>query len=121
MSHFRVFGCICYVFIPDHLRTKMDKKVVRCIFVGYNSQRKGWRCCDPTTDRCYTSRNVVIDEASSCWSTQQVILLDSKKIEGMIEEKIREQKASVEEEPPSSTKVERHIQSPWQIGVHQRE
>ena len=40
VSHFRVFGCVCYVFIPDHLRTKMDKKAIRCIFVGYNSQRK---------------------------------------------------------------------------------
>ena len=99
----------------------MDKKAVRCIFVGYDSQRKGWRCCDPTTGRCYTSRNVVFDEASSWWSTQQVILPDSKEIEGKIEEKMGEQKEGIEEEPPSSTGVKRHTRSPWQTEVHQRE
>ncbi|KAJ0017078.1 hypothetical protein Pint_11086 [Pistacia integerrima] len=55
VSYFRVFGCVCYVFVPDHLRSKFDKKVVRCIFVGYDNQRKGWKCCDPITGRCYIS------------------------------------------------------------------
>ena len=41
VNYFRVFGCVCYVFLPDHLRSKIDKKAVRCIFIGYDSQRKG--------------------------------------------------------------------------------
>ena len=86
----------------------MDKKAIHCIFVGYDSQRKGWRCCVPITNRCYTSRYVVFDEASSWWLTQQVILSDSKEIEGMIEEKMGEQKEGIEEEPASSTEIERH-------------
>ena len=36
ISYFRVFGCVCYVFVPDHLRSKFDKKAIRCIFVGYD-------------------------------------------------------------------------------------
>lgn len=44
------------VFVPNHLRGKMDKKVVRCIVVGYDNQRKGWRCCDPTSEKCCMSR-----------------------------------------------------------------
>ena len=36
VSHFKVFGCMCYVFVPDHLRTKFDKKAIRCIFLGYD-------------------------------------------------------------------------------------
>ncbi|GKA62904.1 retrovirus-related pol polyprotein from transposon TNT 1-94 [Tanacetum coccineum] len=28
---------------------KMEKKFVRCLFIGYDGQRKGWRCFDPTT------------------------------------------------------------------------
>ena len=63
----------------------------------------------------------MFDDASSWWSTQQVILPDSKEIEDMIEEKMGEQKESVEEEPWSSMEVKRHTQSPWQTGVHQRE
>ena len=38
VSYFIIFGCVCYVFVPNHLRSKMDKKVVRCIFLEYDSQ-----------------------------------------------------------------------------------
>nr|CAD1829790.1 unnamed protein product [Ananas comosus var. bracteatus] len=100
VSHFRVFGCVCYVFVPDHLRSKFDKKAIRCIFVGYDSERKGWRCCDPTTGRCYTSRNVVFDEASSWWSSQEVILPDSEEIEIKLQEKLGEQEQEGEKVVP---------------------
>ena len=39
----------------------------------------------------------------------------------MIEEKMGEQKDRVEKEPPSPIKDERHVQSPWQTGIYQRE
>ena len=54
ISYFRVFGCVCYVFVLDHLRSKFDKKAVKCVFVGFDNQRKGWRCCDPTSEKYYT-------------------------------------------------------------------
>ncbi|KAJ9556278.1 hypothetical protein OSB04_010892 [Centaurea solstitialis] len=95
VSYFRVFGCICYVFVPSHLRSKFDKKAVRCIFVGYDNQRKGWRCCDPTSGRCYTSRDVVFDEASSWWSSEKKALPDSKNIEEILQEKMGEQTAHI--------------------------
>ena len=87
VSHFRVFGCVCYVFLPHNLRSKFEKKAIRCIFVGYDNERKGWRSCDPTTGRCYVSRNVVFDEASSWWSSQEVLLPDSQEIEEKLQEK----------------------------------
>ena len=62
ISHFRVFSCVCYVFVPDHLRSKFDKKAIRCIFMGYDDQRKGWKCCDPTIWRCHTLKNIIFDE-----------------------------------------------------------
>ncbi|GMI77806.1 hypothetical protein HRI_001449800 [Hibiscus trionum] len=40
VSHLKVFGCVCYVFVPDHQRSKFDKKAIRCIFVGYDDARK---------------------------------------------------------------------------------
>lgn len=91
VSYFRVFGCVSYVFVPSHLHSKFDKKAVRCIFVGYDNQRKGWKCCDPTNGRCYTSRDVVFDEASSWWSSEKKVFPDSNDIEEILQEKMGEQ------------------------------
>ncbi|XP_022974920.1 uncharacterized protein LOC111473743 [Cucurbita maxima] len=71
VSYFGVFGCVCYVFVPDHLGSKFDKKAVKCIFVGYENQRKGWKCCDITRGKYDTSRDVVFDEAFSWWSSEK--------------------------------------------------
>ena len=64
ISHFRVFGCVCYVFVPSYLRSKFNKKVVHCIFVGYDRQRKRWRYCDLPSGWCYTIQNLVFYETS---------------------------------------------------------
>ena len=74
VSQFRVFGCVCYVFVSNHLRSKFNRKAVRHIFMGYDSQRKGWRCYNPTNGRCYTSRDVIFDEASSWWLEEKATL-----------------------------------------------
>ena len=46
LSHLRVWGCDCYVAIPDELRPKASFKRFRAIFVGYEKHRKGWRVRD---------------------------------------------------------------------------
>ena len=65
VSYFRIFGSTCYVHISDQLRAKMDPKAKKCVFVGYDPNRKGWRCMDPETLKVVTSRDVVFDETSS--------------------------------------------------------
>lgn len=85
VSHLHIFSCVCYVFIPNHLQSKMEKKVVRCIFVGYDKTLKGWRCCDPNSGRCYVSRNFVFDENSSWWLEKHEVLPDSKLLKEEIE------------------------------------
>ncbi|KAJ8647462.1 hypothetical protein MRB53_000485 [Persea americana] len=118
VGHFRVFGCVCYVFVPDNLRSKMEKKAVRCIFVGYDSQRKGWRCCDPTTRKCYTSRNVVFDEASSWWSSNKEVLPDSEVFKEVSQFQLNSSETEVADEGED---VEEGIaQNPWQTGIYQR-
>lgn len=62
----RVFGCICFVFVPSNQRHKLEKKATKCVFVGYNNKKKGWRCYDLVT-RKWVSRIVVFDETSSWW------------------------------------------------------
>ncbi|MCO5613295.1 hypothetical protein L7F22_067571 [Adiantum nelumboides] len=36
VSHFKVFGCIAYVHVPDDLRTMLDPKAEKCVFIGYS-------------------------------------------------------------------------------------
>ncbi|KAG6466920.1 hypothetical protein ZIOFF_075291 [Zingiber officinale] len=43
VKYLRVFGSVCYVHVSDSQRSKLDAKAIKCIFVGYDEQRKGWR------------------------------------------------------------------------------
>ncbi|MCO5591565.1 hypothetical protein L7F22_045552 [Adiantum nelumboides] len=49
VSHFKVFGCIGYMHMPDELRTKLDSKVEKCVFIGYPVEQKGYKCYNPVT------------------------------------------------------------------------
>ncbi|XP_042467645.1 uncharacterized protein LOC122050838 [Zingiber officinale] len=90
------------------------------------SQRKGWKCCNPTSGRCYTSRNVVFDEASSWWNPVKEVLSDSKDLEDKLQQKMREhtvqlQSSSDESEDPNDNDIEQRVaQSPWQTDIYQQ-
>ncbi|GKA56164.1 indole-3-acetic acid-amido synthetase GH3.17 [Tanacetum coccineum] len=117
VGYFRVFGCVCYVFVPAHLHRKMEKRAVRCIFVGYDGQRKGWRCFDPTTRKCYTSRDVVFDEASSWWSSNNDVLPDSEVFKEALEDSHVQLTLKGDEASDSDQNAEvRAGQNPWHTG-----
>lgn len=63
-THLRLFGCVCYVHLPEPSKGKLDKKAVKCVFVGSSTERKGWRYMEPSTRRVYESRDVVFDEGT---------------------------------------------------------
>ena len=42
LSHMKVFGCIAYVHVPDEMRTKLDPKAEKCVFIGYSLEQKGY-------------------------------------------------------------------------------
>ena len=66
VGHLQVFGCVCYVHLPEPSKGKLEKKAVKCVFVGYSTERKGWRCIEPSTRRVVESRDVVFGEGT-CW------------------------------------------------------
>lgn len=43
----KVFGCSCFLHIPKQHRDKLDPKAIKCIFVGYPSTQKGYKCYFP--------------------------------------------------------------------------
>lgn len=67
-----MFGSICYVHVPKNNRTKLDARAKKCVFISYDTYRKGWRCMDSMTKKSITSRDVVFDEISS-WHTGEEI------------------------------------------------
>ncbi|KAH6764438.1 hypothetical protein C2S51_015687 [Perilla frutescens var. frutescens] len=53
----RIFGCSVFIHIPKHTRTKLDPCAVKCVFVGYGVQQKGYRCYDPQSHCLFTTMN----------------------------------------------------------------
>ena len=47
VEHFRVFGCIGYVHIPDVKRSKLDDKSVKCVLLGLSSESEAFKMFDP--------------------------------------------------------------------------
>ena len=45
----RVFGCFSFVHIHSNNRGKLDPRALKCIFVGYSSTQKGYKCYHPPT------------------------------------------------------------------------
>ena len=37
-----IFGCVAYVHLHKNQQSKLDPCVVRCVFMGCNSQQKGY-------------------------------------------------------------------------------
>lgn len=69
---YKVFGCVVYVLVPSHLRTKLDRKTVRCVFVGYSNNQKGYKCYCPVTKKMFVSLNVVFDEQSAYYPVNNI-------------------------------------------------
>jgi hypothetical protein len=65
VSHFRMFGCIAYVHVPNEKRSKLDPKAEKCIFIGYSLEQKGYKCFNLSIRKLQVSRNVVFDEMVS--------------------------------------------------------
>ncbi|MCO5573025.1 hypothetical protein L7F22_026789 [Adiantum nelumboides] len=68
VSHFKVFGCIAYVHVSDELRTKLDPKAKKCVFIGYSVEQKGYRCYNPIMRQVRVSRDVVFDEMATWYA-----------------------------------------------------
>ena len=75
MTYFCVFGTLCYTHVPSKVRHKMDARLIKCIFLGYLDERKGYKCYDPSTRRVYISRDVVFDERDSWYKSEKEVMV----------------------------------------------
>ncbi|PKU78985.1 Retrovirus-related Pol polyprotein from transposon TNT 1-94 [Dendrobium catenatum] len=71
-SHLRTFGCLCFPWTKPYAPHKLAPRSQVCIFLGYSSNHKGYRCLQIATNRIYISRHVVFCEHIFPFSSSDV-------------------------------------------------
>ena len=61
----KVFGCSVFVHLPNHNWSKLDPRAEKCVFIGYASNKKGYKCYNPQTRKMYESMDVSFIEDKS--------------------------------------------------------
>src|SRR5258708_23851661 len=62
VSHFRIWGCLAYVFIQKDKHCFLQPHMEQCMFVGYPSGYKGWKFYNPSTKKYIISKWAEFDE-----------------------------------------------------------
>jgi hypothetical protein len=99
VKHLRVFGSDAYFHVPRELRSKLDPKSKRCIFVGYSLTSKGYRVWDPIDNKIRVSRDLVV-------------------LEQFVTQARDNDAASTSKENPSLVPLEVILESPMDEGDH---
>ncbi|KAI0520641.1 hypothetical protein KFK09_008119 [Dendrobium nobile] len=61
-SHLKTFGCLYYPWIPPKLTNKLAPRSTPCLFLGYVTHTKGYKCLDLSIGRLYISHRVHFHE-----------------------------------------------------------
>ena len=77
ISHPRVFGCEAFSYIISEKRKKLNQRAKKCIFVGYDSQHRGYRLYSPSYKAMLVSRDVKFNELTDD-STSKEDVVDLK-------------------------------------------
>ena len=54
----KIFGCLCFTYVPQIERDKLDKKVELGVFMGYNNTLKAYRVFQPQSGKILISIDV---------------------------------------------------------------
>lgn len=57
------FGCACWLSLHKYNSRKIEFQSKMCVFIGYSSMHKGYKCLDKSYDRIYISCDVIFDES----------------------------------------------------------
>lgn len=61
-DHLKVFGCLCFPLTPSTSINKLQNRSSPCVFLGYPSNHRGYKCYDLSTRKIIISRHVIFDE-----------------------------------------------------------
>ena len=68
----KIFGCVAFVHNFNPQKSKFDPKAHRCIFVGYPTNQKGYKCFDPISKKLHVSMDVTFHEGTSYYNPSHV-------------------------------------------------
>ncbi|RDY01703.1 hypothetical protein CR513_14923, partial [Mucuna pruriens] len=69
ISHFWVFGSLCFKHVPDKRRKKLNNKGQVMMFLGYDSYG-AYKLCNPTSKKVVMSKDVTVDKSKGWrWET----------------------------------------------------
>lgn len=54
-DHLRVFGCLCYPLFPSTTINKLQARSTPCVFLGYPSNHRGYKCLDLSSNKIIIS------------------------------------------------------------------
>ena len=58
----RVFRCTAFVHVHSQHRDKLDARAIKCVFLGYSSTQKGYKCYNPSAKKFYISADITFTE-----------------------------------------------------------
>jgi hypothetical protein len=58
----RVFGSLCYPLLPSTTIHKLEKRSTPCVFLGFPSDHRGFKCYDLHSNKIIICRHVTFDE-----------------------------------------------------------
>ena len=112
LSHVRVFGCMCYAYIPEvNKKGKLSNKAEKLRFIGYSSQTKGYRLIDESTSKVLIRRDVIFNESDFHYNPGKTEVTDGRTITGHEQVMVPEDKESIElpnEPQPEEQVVQEH-------------
>lgn len=57
-----MFGCACFPLLKPYATNKLEAQSIQCVFMGYSSNVKGYRCYDMSSGKMYISTYVQFRE-----------------------------------------------------------
>jgi hypothetical protein len=85
-DHLKVFGCACYPNMFSTAPHKLAPRSSLCVFLGYSSEHKGYRCLQLESNRILISRHVIFDESFFPFAAMSTTPMASSALDFLLDE-----------------------------------
>ncbi|RDX81064.1 hypothetical protein CR513_38300, partial [Mucuna pruriens] len=76
-----VFGCVIFIHSHNPYREKLDPRAIKCVFIGYHSNKKGFKCYHPPSHWVFVSMDdVQVQEVTKPTLVPQQVQLSESKV-----------------------------------------